>query len=208
MEITRTLVNLSIGGNTWILLLLLLLSVLSVAFIIERLVLFRIWQKNSERLIRHVGEGLKEGRLESLASLNLDSPLSSLVSEALRTRRSGVTVISESLERERIRLRLRLEKRLNFLGTIGANAPFIGLLGTVIGIMHAFRELAEKGQGGEYVMAGISEALVATALGLFVAIPSAVFFNFFRKKVNDLLSLSEILTHMFLEYEVRYEGKD
>jgi len=208
MEITRTLLNLSIGGNTWILLLLLLLSVLSVAFIIERLVLFRIWQKNSERLIRHVGEGLKEGRLESLASLNLDSPLSSLVSEALRTRRSGVTVISESLERERIRLRLRLEKRLNFLGTIGANAPFIGLLGTVIGIMHAFRELAEKGQGGEYVMAGISEALVATALGLFVAIPSAVFFNFFRKKVNDLLSLSEILTHMFLEYEVRYEGKD
>lgn len=207
MEITKTLLDLTIGGNIWVLLLLVFLSILSVAFIIERFILFRIWQRDTKRLIEHADACLREGRLDTLASLNLNSPLLALVSEALSRRQYGIDVISESLERERVRLRLRLEKRLNFLGTLGANAPFIGLLGTVIGIMHAFRELAEKGQGGQYVMSGISEALVATALGLFVAIPSAIFFNIFKKKVNDLVSLSEILKHMFLEYEARHEGK-
>jgi biopolymer transport protein ExbB/TolQ len=85
--------------------------------------------------------------------------------------------------------KLKIEKLVGILGTIGANAPFIGLLGTVLGIIRAFHELASKGMGGgmETAMSGISEALVATAVGLFVAVPSVVFFNILSKRIGVLI---------------------
>lgn len=82
-----------------------------------------------------------------------------------------------------------LEKNLNFLGTIASNAPYIGLLGTVLGIMKAFNDLATApGQGNEVVMAGIGHALVSTAIGLAVAIPAVIAFNHFQKKVSLVLN--------------------
>lgn len=86
-----------------------------------------------------------------------------------------------------------LEGRLLWLGTLGNNAPFIGLFGTVLGVIKAFHDLAESGAGPEVVMAGLSEALVATAVGLLVAIPSVLAFNFLQKKLRDLLSETESL---------------
>lgn len=86
-----------------------------------------------------------------------------------------------------------LEGRLLWLGTLGNNAPFIGLFGTVLGVIKAFHDLAESGAGPEVVMAGLSEALVATAVGLLVAIPSVLAFNFLQKKLRDLLSETEAL---------------
>lgn len=86
-----------------------------------------------------------------------------------------------------------LEGRLLWLGTLGNNAPFVGLFGTVLGVIKAFHDLAESGAGPEVVMAGLSEALVATAVGLLVAIPSVLAFNFLQKKLRDLLSETEAL---------------
>ena len=96
------------------------------------------------------------------------------------------------MEAERIRVNLQLGKGLNFLGTLGANAPFIGLFGTVLGIIHAFKDLAlTEGGGGPAVMAGIAEALVATAVGLLVAIPAVVMYNYFHGRLHVVLERSQ-----------------
>lgn len=86
-----------------------------------------------------------------------------------------------------------LEGRLLWLGTLGNNAPFVGLFGTVLGVIKAFHDLAESGAGPEVVMAGLSEALVATAVGLLVAIPAVLAFNLLQKKLRDLLNETEAL---------------
>jgi biopolymer transport protein ExbB len=94
---------------------------------------------------------------------------------------------------------IRLERRLAFLGTLGNNAPFIGLFGTVLGIIRAFHDLSLDSQGSSsVVMAGISEALVATAVGLFVALPAVMFFNYYQRQVDRLLSITESLAQGIL----------
>ncbi|MEI7973576.1 MAG: MotA/TolQ/ExbB proton channel family protein, partial [Bdellovibrio sp.] len=94
-----------------------------------------------------------------------------------------------------------LEKSLGFLATIGSNAPYIGLLGTVLGIMKAFHDLATAPEAGQQtVMAGISLALVATAAGLFVAIPAVVAYNAYQKQVKGILQSLDALKEMCLAY--------
>ncbi len=94
-----------------------------------------------------------------------------------------------------------LEKYLPVLATVASNAPFIGLLGTVLGIMKAFNDLATAGEAGQQtVMAGISVALVATAAGLFVAIPAGVFYNYFSRKVKGIINSLESVKELGLAY--------
>jgi biopolymer transport protein ExbB len=101
---------------------------------------------------------------------------------------------------------MRLERRLGFLGTLGSNAPFVGLLGTVIGIVQAFEQLqvagAANGSGGAMngVMGAIAEALVATAIGLVVAIPAVAAFNAFQRRIKGILGNAEALRHVVLSY--------
>ena len=90
-----------------------------------------------------------------------------------------------------------LERRVSILGTLGSNAPYIGLLGTVLGIIHAFHSLSERLQGGPTViLKGISEALVATALGLFIAIPAVAAYNFFVRSIRKILLKAENTTRI------------
>jgi biopolymer transport protein ExbB len=103
--------------------------------------------------------------------------------------------------------RARLEVRVGFLGTIGNNAPFVGLLGTVIGVVGAFDELAASSGGAsasglapERVMSSISEALVATAMGLVVAIPAVAAFNYFQGRITAILERSETIGHVVLAH--------
>lgn len=111
---------------------------------------------------------------------------------ALRGWKSGDSTIQEFASAAQIAEKRNLERRLVVLSTLGNNTPFIGLLGTVLGIMKAFRDLALMGDAGPaVVMKGISEALVATALGLGVAIPCVIAFNTLGKIVKDKLSSSE-----------------
>jgi biopolymer transport protein ExbB len=108
--------------------------------------------------------------------------------------------IAAAVERERQQVNLKLRRRLWILGTVGATAPFVGLFGTVVGIMHAFRQMAVTGQGGfAVVAAGISEALVTTAGGIAVAIEAVVIFNFLNVHVQQLALQLRLLTEEYLE---------
>lgn len=99
----------------------------------------------------------------------------------------------EALETALAAERLRLERGLGFLATVGSNAPFVGLLGTVIGVIAAFHDLSRSTGGGpERVMAGISEALVATAVGLFVAVPAVVAYNGYGRLLRRMLAAAEV----------------
>ena len=96
----------------------------------------------------------------------------------------------------------QLEKNLVLLGTVGSNAPFVGLFGTVLGVIKAFHELSLQGAatGGTTVMRGISEALIATAVGIMVAIPALVAYNYFKDRVKDVMAETESLNHLVLSY--------
>jgi biopolymer transport protein ExbB len=101
-----------------------------------------------------------------------------------------------------LQLKLSLEKRLGILATFGNNAPFIGLFGTVLGVMQAFHDLGKSSEFGvKVVMEGISEALVATALGLFVAIPSVIAYNYFVRKIKTILLIYEEKKKLPLQLE-------
>jgi biopolymer transport protein ExbB len=108
--------------------------------------------------------------------------------------------IAAAVERERQQVNQKLRRNLWVLGTVGATAPFVGLLGTVVGIMHAFRQMALAGQGGfAIVAAGISEALVTTAGGIAVAIEAVVVFNFLNVHVGKVALELRLLTEEYLE---------
>jgi biopolymer transport protein ExbB len=92
-----------------------------------------------------------------------------------------------------VRSKISWDKNLSVLATIGSNAPFIGLFGTVLGIIKAFHDLAHQATGAQVVTEGISEALVATAFGLLVAIPAVVAFNFFQRKVKSAVAEADAL---------------
>ncbi len=160
--ITQLFLSFTLLGAQWVLWFLILLSVLSVALILERFVYFKKATKTLENKITDVLKPLSPQDRSQRGLYLTDS----LVSEA----------------------RLLAEHRLSWLATIGSNAPFIGLFGTVLGIIRAFHDLSQAGtQGSSIVSAGISEALVATAVGLLVAIPAVVAYNFFQRQVKEML---------------------
>ena len=117
-----------------------------------------------------------------------------------RLGRGSPEVLAAAVDRERQRVTLDLKVRLWTLGTIGATAPFVGLYGTVVGIMNAFHAIAQKGGGGFTVVSqGISEALVTTAAGIAVAVEAVVIYNFFNQRLARLSIEMKLLVDEFLE---------
>jgi biopolymer transport protein ExbB len=153
MNITEILLKLALVGEEPVLYLLIFMSIISIAIIIERFISIKNIEKNM-------------------------------------------------LSYSPLQLKLSLEKRLSILATFGNNAPFIGLFGTVLGIMQAFHDLGNSTQFGvKVVMEGISQALVATAMGLFVAIPSVVAYNYFVRKIKTILLIYEEKKKLPLQLE-------
>lgn len=160
--INQLFLGFTLLGAQWVLWLLIILSVISLALIFERASHFR--------------------KAPGLLEKQVVSALKALPAADRHTR--GV----HQIEAMTALARLDAEKRLTWLSTIGANAPFIGLFGTVLGIIKAFHDLSMAGtQASNVVSSGISEALVATAVGLFVAIPAVVAYNVFQRRVKDML---------------------
>jgi biopolymer transport protein ExbB len=135
-----------------------------------------------------------------------------VVAAGLRQLNRGPEAAEEAMASATALQRLRLERRLAFLGTLGNNAPFVGLLGTVIGIVQAFDSLQSAGAGGSgagaEVMGAIAEALVATAIGLAVAIPAVAAFNYFQRRIKSTLGNAEALRHIVLSYLKARRGLD
>lgn len=131
------------------------------------------------------------------------SPAAAILAAGLRAARRGRTAAADAMRGTAILERLRLERRLGILGTLGSNAPFVGLLGTVIGIVMAFDALGAAGPSGappSAVMGAIAEALVATAVGLFVAIPAVVAFNAFQRRIKVLFGEADALGQKLLSF--------
>jgi len=198
--ITQKLLSISLLGTEWILYLLVLLSVLSWAIIGERVYFLKKKQGNMDALTRKMEKFLHDGKWEELIALLEKDHSSSadvgrrIISYALKNGDAVEDYLSVVLSQEK----LRLESRTAFLGTVVSIAPFLGLLGTVLGIINAFHGLSLSKQGENMVMAGISEALVATALGLFIAIPAAAAYNYFVRAIKKIVISSENFAQFLL----------
>jgi biopolymer transport protein ExbB len=192
-QLTRLMVD---SGATWVLWLLFALSAVSLAIAFERAWVFRSSQGNLGELVPKLRRLLRQDAAEAAKFLDsLESVEAKVVAAGLEEARGGPAAAEEAMAAAIGLERKRLEKRLLFLGTVGNNAPFLGLLGTVIGVVGAFEELGKPaalsstvaGAGSlapERVMGTIAEALVATAVGLVVAIPAVAIFNYFQGRVT------------------------
>ena len=189
-------------GSTWVLYLLLALSVLSIAVMAERWLYFRRQRDADTRLRERLAAALREGDVEAATKILAGSrtPEAAVVLRALEWRSKGARAVGAAIESELGTVKPQLERGLNFMGTLGNNAPFVGLFGTVLGVIEAFHQLGggpnKAAMGG--VMNGIAEALVATGVGLFVAIPAVIAFNLHQKRIatveDGAQSLGKLVT--------------
>jgi len=166
-------------------------SLLVLAIVFERVWRFRGIEQGTRQLTRESIEALIRRDVETARSLceKAKTPISELYLEAMRWQNIALDDLEGILATSRQELTQDLKRGLWVVGTIGSLAPYVGLFGTVIGIIRAFQDMAEHGAGGfEVVAAGISEALVATAAGLFVAIVALMFFNYLQVRVGAIAS--------------------
>jgi biopolymer transport protein ExbB len=197
--------GLSLIGAEWVLYLLLILSIFSVSLIIERALFYREASNGLVEFRANVRKAAASNQMSALVQIaearikDRHGKIADLESEMVRAlashgKTSSPDVLVEVAQDSVLRARLEWEKNLSVLATISTNAPFIGLFGTVLGIIKAFHDLAQQAStGAQTVTAGISEALVATAVGLLVAIPAAIAFNLYQRRVKNALGEAESL---------------
>ncbi len=189
-------------GAGWVMYLLIGLSVLSVALMLERLVFFyRYTFPRSSRLLALLSQGKLEEVRRQIAGKKGMEVLA--LQAAIDAAPEGADAVDASIASVVADQKPYYERYLSFLGTLGNNAPFIGLFGTVIGIIKAFADLSiggTKAAGATAVMAGISEALVATAVGIFVAIPAVVAFNGYNRWLKMVTGRTQALNFALTAY--------
>ncbi len=187
-----------------VLIILMIMSVVSVGMIFERLMTLKKISSESLRVRLRIKMALQSNSLQDFEDLAKDPTTleGRAAGQAMKhMKESGIKGFEEVFNTFILIEKPELEKFLPVLATIASNAPFIGLLGTVLGIMKAFNDLAQATDAGQQtVMAGISVALVATAAGLFVAIPAGIFYNYFTRKVKGVLGSLESVKEMGLAY--------
>lgn len=204
MDIQERLTAFALLGATWVMWLLIGLSIISVAIILERAYFFMSTREDLDGLRGALRKLLRQGDTEGAkkqlaASRSLEARMAAAGLEAAD---GGSAAAQEQIDGERHLARLQMERNLVFLGTVGNNAPFVGLLGTVIGIIRAFHSLDEsQGKVTAGLMADVGEALVATAIGILVAIPAVAAFNYFQRVIKTRLARgsalgSDIVSHM------------
>jgi len=188
-------------GATWVLWLLVALSIIALGVVLERAVVFVTSRDDVSRLRRDLRGFLSKGDLQQ-ARRRLDASPSFEARVAMAgLEAEGVGSAEERMRGETELSRLSMEKNLTLLGTLGNNAPFVGLLGTVIGIVRAFRELeSSSGQVSAGLMAEIGEALVATAIGLVVALPAVAFYNMYQRLIRARLTRAEALGNEIMAF--------
>ena len=196
--IVNQLMAITLFGSEWVLWLMLGLSVLSVAIMVERaFFFFRNRSENFEVLLADLSKHLAAGNIaEAKKAATKDESLESRVAvTAMNAGAMGPESVQHMVGSYILRERQRMDRGLVVLGTLGNNTPFIGLFGTVLGIIQAFHELSKNPAGGSaVVMSGISEALIATAVGLLVAIPAVIAFNTLQRIVKGK---STIIIHEY-----------
>lgn len=196
----------SLLGAEWVLYLLVFLSIFSVSILFERSLFYKTALKGIEDFRKNLRDAVTSGEwdraLQIAKTRTTSQPkekpdLESAMAVALLSQRNGSPeVLNEVAQDHVVRARVKWEKSLSMLATIGNNAPFVGLFGTVLGIIKAFNDLSQAGAGGSGVSgvtAGVADALVATAVGILVAIPAVVGFNLYQRRTKNALSEAEAL---------------
>lgn len=176
------------GG--WLMFPLFACSVIAIGIITER-----FWSLQTRRiappeLITQIWQWMRYNQVDQdrIKSLQKNSPLGRILAAGLMDRNAAREITKESIEDTGRHVTAMMEKNLNTLGTIAAISPLIGLLGTVVGMIKVFAVITTEGVGNPETLAGgISEALITTAAGLVVAIPSVIFYRYFRGKINHLV---------------------
>ncbi len=198
--LTGVLLEFARGGAEWVLWLLLILSVVSLVLFLERLLFVQRRRADVEAirqtLLQRVGSGQVDAALESLRAS--ETMQARVVAYGLREAERGPAAVADLCRGALGVERLRYERGLSWLATIGSNAPFIGLFGTVMGVIMAFdalRDLDPSAATGQsaVVMGAIAEALVATGVGLLVAIPAILFFNILKSRVKAEVTSTALL---------------
>ena len=186
------------GG--WLMLPILLCSIVAIAIVIERFWTLSATRISPKYVVAQVWTWLKNNQLDStkLRELRLSSPLGQILAAGLLSSKNGRTAMNESIEQTAAQVVHDMERYLNTMGTIAAITPLLGLLGTVVGMIRVFSEIMLQGTGNANALAGgISEALITTAAGLTVAIPTYMFHRHFTRKVDSLvLSLEQESTKL------------
>ncbi len=199
-------------GEIFIFVALLAASIIAVAVGLDRTIIYkRYTTKKTDKFMNDVAEKLRHHDISGAveyANNGDDHVYSRFTRFALRFYNEKNDGLSDLMAGKIIEEKIQLENRLPILNTLGNNAPFIGLLGTVFGIIKAFHNLGTLGNtGAEVVMRSISTALLATAAGLFVAIPVVMANNYFSRKVKIILQNLEILSKEFVASYYHSNGK-
>ncbi len=201
--LVQALMSLPIFQAEWVLFLLIGLSILSVMVMVERQVFYFRHRVDVEtvraKLVSYLDDGDMAGAVDYLRGF--DSLPTNAILYGLRDSSLGPDSVEDLMAGKLTAERTHYESRLGILATIGSNAPFIGLFGTVLGIIRAFQDLSvDASDASAAVMAGVSEALVATAVGLVVAIPAVVAYNFFKTHVKHRVSDGQLLARTVLAF--------
>lgn len=205
MNLTQGFLNFALStGAQWVMIVLLLCSVLSLTIIIERIVYFQKFRGNFAEFIQSLSKKFSnhEPHDKIAAWCSGQSLLEARIAAiGLEKSTLGINASEESMYAHTVAAKVQLEKGTVILGTLGNNTPFIGLFGTIIGIIQAFHVLSvETGQHPEALMSAIAESLVATALGILVAIPSVIAYNLINRAIKKLANTettaSIVLSHV------------
>jgi biopolymer transport protein ExbB/TolQ len=203
-----------------VVIMLLLMSVISIVLAVERGLRYSVARNQSRAFVLQVAAALDDGKLDdviSIAERNKKSHIAAMVATGLAEFQLAPSHVStvemidaakRGLERSVATIHAELKRGLSGLATIGSTAPFVGLFGTVVGIMNAFRASAPaQGAGITTVASGISEALVTTALGLLVAVPAVWCYNYFTSTVEGFDVEMENSSMELVSYLVRLEQR-
>lgn len=211
MDIQERLTAFAMLGATWVMWLLVGLSIIGLAIVFDRIYYFFSTRDDLPKLRRALQERYSEGDLEGAKKLTEASNAESakIVGEMIDVFEMGPQSLEERLEGESAVTKGAMERNLAFLGTVGNNAPFVGLLGTVIGIIRAFHELDQsQGEVTSSLMAEIGEALVVTAIGLLVAIPAVAMYNYFGRVIRYRLSFTNAMASDLLALSKKASEKN
>ncbi len=189
------------GGFTMYVLI--LCSVISIAVIIERVLYFQRRLRVSRfALMDAVRKEISQNKLPAAIDLcrNTDTPCAKVALAGLNLNGHDEKMVANAMEREISIETIKLERFISIIGTIGGTAVYIGLFGTVLGIMHAFGDISKSGGSGmDIVTKGIAEALVCTAAGLLVAIPAVISYNFLMRRIDNIVMDMELTSSELLD---------
>lgn len=204
-----------------VVIILFIMSAWSIGVMIDRYIAFNAARKQSRSFAPQVAGALRDGKIDEairVAERNKKSHLAKVVTAGLQEFKAHgestdipgeqIEASKRALERAEAIVHAELKRGLGGLATIGSTAPFVGLFGTVVGILNAFRQIsAQKTSGLGAVAGGISEALVTTAIGLFVAIPAVMMFNYFTNKVEAFDVEMDNSSSELIDYFLKRSGR-